>query len=117
MQRFPLQAADDDGPVFNAPWEAQAFGLVIALYEKGLFSWDEWALQLSEQIAIAQAEGDPDLGNTYYQHWMRALEKLVAAKGLSSAEEIGEKARQWQQAYQNTPHGMPVKIVSGDDEL
>jgi len=115
MQRFPLQPADDDGPVFNAPWEAQAFSLVIALYEKGLFSWGEWASQLSEQIAIAQAEGDPDLGNTYYQHWMRALEKLVASKGLSSAEEIGEKARQWHQAYLNTPHGMPVKILSADD--
>ena len=95
MQQFPLQPADDDGPVFNAQWEAQAFGMVLALYEKGLFSWDEWASQLGEQIAIAQAEGDPDLGNTYYQHWMQALEKLVADKGLSSAEEIGEKASQW----------------------
>ena len=44
MQKFPAQPTDDDGPVFNEPWEAQAFSLVLALHEKGQFSWDEWAV-------------------------------------------------------------------------
>jgi hypothetical protein len=28
-----------EGPVFNAPWEARAFALVLALHERGLFTW------------------------------------------------------------------------------
>jgi nitrile hydratase accessory protein len=71
---IPLQA---DGPVFNEPWEARAFAMVLALQQGGLFTWPQWAAALSRQIKIAQAAGDADLGNTYYQHWLLALESLV----------------------------------------
>ena len=30
-------------PVFSEPWQAEAFALVVALHERGLFSWAEWA--------------------------------------------------------------------------
>jgi nitrile hydratase accessory protein len=66
-----------DGPVFNEPWEARAFAMVLALHERGLFTWAQWAEALSRQIALAQAAGDPDHGATYYQHWLLALESLV----------------------------------------
>ena len=71
---IPLQA---DGPVFNDPWEARAFAMVLALHQRGLITWPQWAEALSRQIEIARAEGDADLGDTYYQHWLRALESLV----------------------------------------
>lgn len=110
---FPFQPCDDDGPIFKEPWEAQAFGLVLALYEQGLFAWDEWAAQLSEEITIAQAAGDPDLGNTYYHHWLAALEKLVLSKALSDSAEIASRIEQWRRAYLNTPHGSPIELASG----
>ena len=88
MQIFPYQPQDDQGPVFNEPWEAQAFALVLALHEKGLFSWQEWAAVLSEQIALAQAGGDTDRGNTYYQHWLAALETISQQKNLSNEDEL-----------------------------
>jgi len=109
---LPFQPHDADGPVFREPWEAQAFGLVIALYEQGQFSWPEWADTLSREIKAAQAEGDPDLGNTYYQHWLRALERLVTEKGLSQSPEIDERKEHWRQAYLNTPHGHPVNLAA-----
>ena len=59
---------DKDSPVFREPWEAQAFGMALALHERSLFTWDEWAQALATQIRAAQAQGDPDLGNTYYRH-------------------------------------------------
>ena len=31
------------GPVFRAPWEAQAFAMAMALHEQGLFTWSEWS--------------------------------------------------------------------------
>src|SRR4030088_2750073 len=71
---------DDNGPVFREPWEAQAFAMTLALHQQGLFSWFDWAQALAAQIAAAQAAGDADLGDTYYYHWLAALEKLIAAK-------------------------------------
>ena len=68
---------DGDSPVFNDPWEARAFALVLALHERGLFTWPQWAAALSRQIALAQDAGDADLGDTYYGHWLLALESLV----------------------------------------
>ena len=42
-QEVPSIPHDADGPVFREPWEAQAFALAVALHERGLFSWQEWA--------------------------------------------------------------------------
>ena len=76
--------APRDDPVFGEPWQAHAFALTLRLHERGLFTWSEWADALSRQIAAAQAAGDADLGDTYYRHWMAALETLVVATGASS---------------------------------
>ena len=69
-----------EGPVFREPWEAQAFAIALSLNERGVFSSNEWAAVLGEEIKKAQAAGDPDTGETYYHHWLAALERLVAAK-------------------------------------
>ncbi|MGH8245531.1 MAG: nitrile hydratase accessory protein [Gammaproteobacteria bacterium] len=82
---------DEEGPVFKAPWEAQAFALAIRLHEQGVFSWSEWTEQLARCIAAAQARGDPDLGDTYYEHWLAALETLVTAKGLVTTEMLAQR--------------------------
>ncbi len=74
LPEIPLQA---DSPVFNEPWEARAFAMALALHERGLFTWPQWAEALSRQIKIAHSAGDADLGHTYYQHWLLALESLV----------------------------------------
>ena len=79
--------------VFREPWEAQAFALALTLQQRGVFSWSEWAATLGEEISKAQAAGDPDTGETYYQHWLAALERLIAAKGLADAHDAGAHAR------------------------
>lgn len=114
MRDLPFQPMDEEGPLFREPWEAQAFALVIALHEQGLFSWTEWAAALSEQITKAQQAGDPDLGDSYYQHWLAALESLSQQKQLSSSEEMHARKAQWRSAYLNTAHGLPVELSSGD---
>ena len=104
----------DDSPVFREPWEAQAFGMALALYERGLFTWDEWAQALSTQILAAQAQGDPDLGNTYYRHWLAAIEVLVSVKGVSSPEELGRYQQAWHHAADRVAHGQPIELCAGD---
>jgi len=105
---------DGDSPVFREPWEAQAFGMALALHERGLFTWDEWAQALAAQIRAAQAQGDPDLGNTYYRHWLAAIESLVSAKGASSPEELGCYQRAWDHAANRVAHGQPIELREED---
>ncbi len=76
---------DGDGPVFREPWEAQAFAMALTLHERGLFTWNEWAATLADEIKRAQPAGDPDTGETYYRHWLATLERLIAEKGITTA--------------------------------
>src|SRR5262249_5138557 len=110
----PGQPRDDSGPVFREPWEAQAFAMTLSLYEQGLFSWPEWAQALAREIAAAQARGDADLGDTYYRHWLSALEKVVAAQGARSPEELIRHQRAWDRAADRTPHGQPIELQPAD---
>jgi nitrile hydratase accessory protein len=104
------QPQDADGPVFKEAWEAQAFAMTLMLHERGIFTWKEWAATLAEEIKAAQAAGDPDLGTTYYRHWLNALERLVVAKGVASAQALHETAHAWEDAARATPHGQPIVL-------
>ena len=86
---------DAEGPVFREPWEAQAFAMVVTLHERGLFGWDEWAAMLSEEIRAAQGAGDPDTGETYYRHWLAALERMVARKGIADRAALARHRDAW----------------------
>jgi nitrile hydratase accessory protein len=101
---------DDDGPVFRAPWEAQAFALALALHARGLFTWREWAEALAAEIALAAAGDEPDDGTRYYEHWLAALEKLVTAKRVIGAAELERRVEDWDAAARTTPHGQPVEL-------
>jgi len=107
---LPALPRDNDGPVFSQPWEAKAFALAVRLSESGCFTWPEWVRTFSQEIKVAQERGDPDLGDTYYQHWLNALERICAAKGLVGFEDMRRREAAWRRAYLNTPHGRPVDL-------
>lgn len=119
MNGTPLQApfpaaATGDERAFREPWEARAFALTVQLHARGLFTWPEWAEALASQIAAAQARGDADLGDTYYRHWLAALEALVAAKGATTAAELARTHDAWDRAADRTPHGQPIELRGSD---
>jgi nitrile hydratase accessory protein len=113
-QDVPSIPRDTDGPVFREPWEAQAFAMTLALHERGLFSWKEWAEALGAEIKRAQPAGDPDTGETYYLHWLAALERLVAEKGVASTETLHRYKHAWEHACERTPHGRPIELQPQD---
>jgi nitrile hydratase accessory protein len=113
-QSVPSIPRNADGPVFGAPWEAEAFALAVSLNERGLFTWREWASTLGEEIKKAQAAGDPDTGETYYHHWLATLERIVAAKGLAESDTLARTRAAWQHACERTPHGTPIELRPGD---
>jgi nitrile hydratase accessory protein len=115
LPRLPRLPPDDGGaPVFKEPWEAQAVAMAVTLHERGLFTWSEWAAALSAQIAAAQAAGDPDTGETYYAHWLAALEGLLAARGVATPEALARYRLAWDAAAHRTPHGTPIELRADD---
>jgi nitrile hydratase accessory protein len=110
----PSIPRDAAGPVFREPWEAQAFAMALALHERGVFTWPEWAATLGDEIKRAQSAGDPDTGETYYRHWLAALERLVAEKGLASSETLHRYRHAWEHACDRTPHGKPIELREDD---
>jgi nitrile hydratase accessory protein len=111
---LPGLPRDGAGPVFREPWEAQAFAMALALHERGLFTWGEWAAALANEIKSAQAAGDPDTGDTYYRHWLKALERLVAEKKVAGEDTLALYRDAWRHAAQRTPHGTPIALTDED---
>ena len=113
-EAVPSIPCDAEGPVFREPWEAQAFAMALALHKRGLFTWPEWAATLGDEIKRAQAAGDPDTGNTYYSHWLNALERLVTEKGVADAALLARYHDAWDHAADRTPHGQPIELRPED---
>ena len=108
---LPRLPRDEGGPVFAEPWQAQAFALAVKLSEQGYFTWKEWATALADELEAAARRGEPDDGSRYYEHWLAALERLVAAKGLADPGALSRRKDAWAAAYRNTPHGQPVELL------
>ena len=106
--------AGDRAPTFSEPWEAQAFALTLALHKRGVFTWNEWAATLGAEIKAAQQRGDPDSGDTYYHHWLAAIERLVEQKGLTTGQTLHRYRDAWDKAADRTPHGEPI-VLSPED--
>jgi nitrile hydratase accessory protein len=92
-----------EDPVFNEPWEAQAFAMAVSLNATGLFTWTEWAAALADQIAA-----DPN--RSYYESWLLTLEKLVEVKHVMSKGERLARIDAWDRAAHATPHGQPIEL-------
>jgi nitrile hydratase accessory protein len=97
-----------DEPVFAEPWQASAFAMTVALNERGAFTWTEWAQELG---------GELKSGDDYYDCWLRALEKLLIAKGVASVAEIDETAGAWHRAAHATPHGQPILLENDPERI
>ncbi len=107
---FAASSAAPSPPPFSAPWQAHAFALTLALHERGVFTWPQWAEALSQAIVRAQAQGDPDHGDTYYHHWVDALRGLLTARGLADAAALDGLEIAWMAAAERTPHGQPIEL-------
>jgi nitrile hydratase accessory protein len=110
LAALPRLPRDDGGPYFREPWEAQAFAMAVKLHERGVFTWSEWAAALAQELREAAARGEPDDGTRYYEHWLAALEKLVAQKAIVTGNELERRVAAWDAAARATPHGKPIEL-------
>lgn len=103
---------DSEGPVFEHPWQAQAFSLVVHLHQAGYFSWAQWVQVFSDQIRATPAQPGESVNNAYFRQWSDAMETLVETLGLCGRDTISQRADEWCRAYLNTPHGEPVNLMN-----
>lgn len=96
--------------MFAEPWQAQAFAIAVQLSAAGHFTWTEWTTALGAQFQAAAERGEPDDGSRYFEHWLAALEQLVAEKKLTDLTALVERKEAWADAYRHTPHGQPVEL-------
>lgn len=120
-----MSPSDDPAPappaVFEEPWQASIFALVVALHDRGLFAWRDWNRVLVQVIAEQDAAGaarppsDGAAGSAgdgarHPADWVRALEILLAERSLVTPDEVTGMAEAWARAYRTTPHGQPVTL-------
>lgn len=91
--------------VFEAPWESQAFGLAIALYERGYYDWEEFRGRLISEIGDwERAEEDEREVWDYYRRWLASFEALVKDRGLLSEQEIEERTSEFVSGARDDDH-------------
>jgi nitrile hydratase accessory protein len=80
---------------FSQPWEIRAFAIAVAAYDSGQYEWSEFQLSLIESIRQWEQSGrDPDREPwNYYQHWLTALETVLAGSGLLSESQLDERTK------------------------
>ena len=91
---------------FNSPWEASLFALAVQLSRQGVFTWADWIKAIGEEIWNESA----DNGEEYYHRWCDALQNILINDEIVSIEEIQHRAKEWHDAYANTPHGTTVEL-------
>ncbi len=96
--------------MFSEPWEAQAFALTVAMHEKGLFEWADWAQTLGAVIAADKS------GRSYYELWLEALETLITENSVLGTEEVSARKTAWREAVQRTPHGQPIVLAGSSGQ-
>jgi len=101
---------NEEGPVFDEPWQAQAFALTVKLNEAGHFTWGEWADIFGAEIARASKDGRRCGNENYYLCWLAALETIVTAKNILSSDQIADRKRGWRHANEHTEFGKAIKL-------
>ena len=109
---LPLLPRDGQGPVFAEPWQAQAFAIVVELTDRGVLTREEWAERLGAVLAAAEARGETNTGERYYDHWLSALEGLILDKQLAAVDEL---AREGQEIRANDHHNREHQLHGGHD--
>jgi nitrile hydratase accessory protein len=99
---LPNILRDETDPTFDAPWQAQAFALVVRLSETGHFGWNEWVRVFSREVARSPSRAGESENDTYYRQWLDALERINVERGLLAPGDVQERA---------SPHGQPVELA------
>ena len=91
MEGLPRQNGE---LVFEAPWEARAFGVAVALCREQGIDWEQFRSRLIAEIGAWEHEhgSGPSDEWSYYERWAATLERLVVELGLVDESELARRA-------------------------
>ncbi|MFT7473795.1 MAG: nitrile hydratase accessory protein [Verrucomicrobiales bacterium] len=90
--RGPANPPRENGElVFREPWEARAFGLVVAMHQAGHYTWDEFRTGL-----IAEIDTADDDGTGYYRQWLAAFERLLDSRAFLDGNVIDQRVTRFE---------------------
>lgn len=93
LTQMAVAAKLNPAQVFSAPWEVRAFAIAIKLAEAGLFNWDEFRQRLIEEVGrsdASQSAHSAESADHYYEHFLRALQRVVDEKGIAASNVVSE---------------------------
>ncbi len=82
MMGFGPVRPESDEPVFHGEWEKRALAITLASAALG-----EWNLDMGRHARETLPPGEY-LTSSYYEIWTKALAKMLAARGMVTAEEL-----------------------------
>ena len=86
MRLHETCTTDEAAPQFDHEWQRRAFGLAVALSEFGHYQWEDFQQSLIQMIGDWQDAPEAERGDwRYYDHWVAALENVVADHQLLTA--------------------------------
>jgi nitrile hydratase accessory protein len=87
----------DDGPAFEAPWQARVFGLAVALHRgQDLYDWAAFQERLIDEVdATDAATMEAAVEETYYEQWLAAFERLLADLDVVDPGELADRAAEF----------------------
>lgn len=90
--------------IFEAPWEARAFGMAVALNDGRVFPWRDFSQGLAATIAAAEQHG---VHSSYYERWLETLETLMLANGLLTPDELQGRTAEYAAGLHDEHHHPP----------
>ena len=105
---------DAEGPVFREPWEAQAFAMALALHERGLFTWTEWAATLGRRDQARAGRRRSRHRRDLLPPLARALERWSPRRASPTPRRCARYRDAWDHAADRTPHGKPIELRRED---
>jgi nitrile hydratase len=82
MMGFGAVGGEPEGEVFHADWEKRVLAVTLALGALG-----EWNIDMARHARESLHPTDY-LASSYYEIWLKGLERLLMAQGLATPEEL-----------------------------
>lgn len=84
---------DQEGPTFQAPWQARAFGVAVALCEREDFDLTTFQSRFAKRIDdLDPATMQDDVETTYYEQWLACLEDVLVEAEVIDEAELADRA-------------------------
>jgi nitrile hydratase accessory protein len=84
-----------DAPLFDAPWQARIFALIVATVKQGHLPWKTFQMQLVKVITEKERGRSGDevvkMDNGYFDCWLTAFEETLKHEGIIADEDIARK--------------------------